>query len=41
MAPPSINASHPGRHLAVLLGNLRRFVRGQPLVNVVDKGRWF
>jgi phosphoglycerate dehydrogenase-like enzyme len=30
-----------GRHLAVLLGNLRRFVRGQSLVNVVDKGRWF
>jgi phosphoglycerate dehydrogenase-like enzyme len=30
-----------GRHLAVLLGNLRRFVRGETLVNVVDKGHWF
>ncbi|MDE0106023.1 MAG: D-2-hydroxyacid dehydrogenase [Bryobacterales bacterium] len=29
------------RHLEVLLGNLRRFVRGEPLKNVVDKRRWF
>jgi phosphoglycerate dehydrogenase-like enzyme len=31
----------PRRHLAVLLDNLRRFARGEPLVNVVDKRRWF
>jgi phosphoglycerate dehydrogenase-like enzyme len=29
------------RHLNVLLDNVRRFVRGEPLVNVVDKRRWF
>jgi phosphoglycerate dehydrogenase-like enzyme len=29
------------RHLGVLLDNVRRFVRGEPLVNVVDKTRWF
>lgn len=29
------------RHLAVLLDNIRRFVAGQPLVNVVDKRQWF
>ena len=29
------------RHLSVLLDNVRRFVRGEPLVNVVDKARWF
>jgi phosphoglycerate dehydrogenase-like enzyme len=29
------------RHLGVLLENIRRFVRGEPLVNVVDKTRWF
>jgi phosphoglycerate dehydrogenase-like enzyme len=28
------------RHLEVLLDNLRRFVGGQPLQNVVDKARW-
>jgi phosphoglycerate dehydrogenase-like enzyme len=28
------------RHLATLLDNLRRFVRGEPLRNVVDKARW-
>ena len=28
------------RHLATLLDNLRRFVAGQPLRNVVDKQRW-
>lgn len=30
----------PERHLEVLLDNLRRFVAGQPLVNVVDKRQW-
>jgi phosphoglycerate dehydrogenase-like enzyme len=30
----------PERHLEVLLDNLRRFVAGQPLRNVVDKGMW-
>lgn len=29
------------RHLDVLLDNIRHFVRGEPLVNVVDKQRWF
>ena len=29
------------RHLGVLLDNVRRFVRGEPLNNVVDKHRWF
>jgi phosphoglycerate dehydrogenase-like enzyme len=29
------------RHLAVLLDNLRRFQRGEPLRNVADKARWF
>jgi phosphoglycerate dehydrogenase-like enzyme len=29
------------RHLNLLLDNVRRFVRGEPLVNVVDKRRWF
>jgi phosphoglycerate dehydrogenase-like enzyme len=29
------------RHLAVLLGNVGRFARGEPLANVVDKARWF
>jgi phosphoglycerate dehydrogenase-like enzyme len=29
------------RHLVVLLDNVRRFVRGEPLQNVVDKTRWF
>jgi phosphoglycerate dehydrogenase-like enzyme len=31
----------PERHLATLLENLRRFVEGRPLLNVVDKTRWF
>jgi phosphoglycerate dehydrogenase-like enzyme len=31
----------PARHLHVLLDNLRRFVRGEPVTNVVDKSRWF
>jgi phosphoglycerate dehydrogenase-like enzyme len=30
-----------GRHLAVLLENIRRFVAGQPLQNVVTKAAWF
>jgi phosphoglycerate dehydrogenase-like enzyme len=29
------------RHLAVLLENVRRFARGEPLTNVADKRRWF
>jgi len=29
------------RHLAVLLDNLGRFRRGEPLRNVADKARWF
>ncbi len=29
------------RHLAVLEDNVRRFASGKPLVNVVDKSRWF
>ncbi len=29
------------RHLGVLLENIRRFVRGQPLQNVVNKANWF
>ena len=29
------------RHLHVLLDNIRRFVQGEPLRNVVDKRRWF
>jgi phosphoglycerate dehydrogenase-like enzyme len=30
-----------GRHLEVLLDNIRRFVAGQPLRNVAEKTRWF
>jgi phosphoglycerate dehydrogenase-like enzyme len=30
-----------GRHLEVLLDNIGRFVRGEPLSNVVDKDRWY
>ncbi|MBM3995354.1 MAG: D-2-hydroxyacid dehydrogenase [Planctomycetes bacterium] len=30
----------PERHLATLLENIRRFVAGQPLMNVVDKNTW-
>jgi phosphoglycerate dehydrogenase-like enzyme len=30
----------PERHLETLLENLRRFVAGQPLLNVVDKQMW-
>jgi phosphoglycerate dehydrogenase-like enzyme len=29
------------RHLAVLEANVRRFARGEPLVNVCDKARWY
>ncbi len=29
------------RHLAVLLDNVRRFVAGESLANVVDKRRWY
>jgi phosphoglycerate dehydrogenase-like enzyme len=29
------------RHLAVVLDNLGRFRRGEPLRNVVDKAAWF
>ena len=29
------------RHLAVLVENVRRFVRGEPLTNIVDKALWF
>lgn len=29
------------RHLEVLLENIRRFTRDEPLLNVVDKQRWF
>jgi len=30
-----------GRHLAVLVDNVRRFAAGRPLANVVDKALWF
>jgi phosphoglycerate dehydrogenase-like enzyme len=30
-----------GRHLETLLDNIRRFVHGEPLRNVVDKQRWY
>jgi phosphoglycerate dehydrogenase-like enzyme len=30
-----------GRHLAVLLDNVGRFARGEPLRNVVDKENWY
>jgi len=29
------------RHLQLLLDNVARFVRGEPLRNVVDKNAWF
>jgi phosphoglycerate dehydrogenase-like enzyme len=29
------------RHLGVLLDNIRRFVKGEPLRNVVNKEMWF
>ena len=30
-----------GRHLEALLDNVGRFVRGEPLRNVVDKDEWY
>jgi phosphoglycerate dehydrogenase-like enzyme len=30
-----------GRHLETLLDNVGRFVRGEPLRNVVDKEKWY
>jgi phosphoglycerate dehydrogenase-like enzyme len=30
-----------GRHLALLLENVRHFVRGEPLKNVVNKNEWY
>ena len=41
---PHVAAASPRiaeRHLAVVVENLRRFVRGEPLQNVVDKAQWF
>jgi phosphoglycerate dehydrogenase-like enzyme len=41
---PHVAANTPGvsnRWLDVLLDNLRRFVRSEPLQNVVDKRHWF
>jgi phosphoglycerate dehydrogenase-like enzyme len=29
------------RHLGVVVENLRRFAAGEPLLNVVEKSRWF
>ena len=29
------------RHLGVLVENVHRFAAGQPLLNVVDKQRWY
>jgi phosphoglycerate dehydrogenase-like enzyme len=29
------------RHRALLIENVRRFVRNEPLLNVVDKALWF
>jgi phosphoglycerate dehydrogenase-like enzyme len=29
------------RHLQLVVENVRRFATGEPLVNVVDKQRWF
>ena len=41
---PHVAANAPGvsgRWLDVLLENLGRFVRSEPLQNIVDKRRWF
>ena len=41
---PHVAGSSPRiaeRHLAVLLENVGRFARGEPLTTVVDKSRWF
>jgi phosphoglycerate dehydrogenase-like enzyme len=31
----------PARHLGVVVNNVHRFINGQPLINAVDKARWF
>jgi phosphoglycerate dehydrogenase-like enzyme len=31
----------PARHFGVVRDNLRRFVNGEPLQNMIDKSRWF
>jgi phosphoglycerate dehydrogenase-like enzyme len=31
----------PTRRISVVVDNLRRFVNGEPLQNVIDKSRWF
>lgn len=41
---PHVAAASPRiaeRHLATLLENVGRFVRGEPLINVADKSQWF
>lgn len=41
---PHVAAASPRiaeRHLATLLDNVRRFAAGEPLLNVVDKRKWF
>jgi phosphoglycerate dehydrogenase-like enzyme len=41
---PHVAAASPHiaeRHLVTLLENVRRFVAGEPLLNVVDKQKWF
>jgi phosphoglycerate dehydrogenase-like enzyme len=41
---PHVAACSPriaSRHLAALLENVRRFTRGEPLMNVVDKREWY
>lgn len=35
------SARVPERHLNLLVDNVRRFARDEPLINVVDKQRWF
>jgi phosphoglycerate dehydrogenase-like enzyme len=38
----AVNAPHTAeRRLNVVLENVRRFVAGEPLTNVVDKANWF
>jgi phosphoglycerate dehydrogenase-like enzyme len=38
----NIDSPHiPARRIGVVAENLRRFVAGQPLHNVIDKGKWF
>ncbi|MCX7421976.1 MAG: D-2-hydroxyacid dehydrogenase, partial [Planctomycetia bacterium] len=41
---PHVAAASPRiaeRHLAILLENVRRFAADEPLLNLVDKRRWF